>query len=97
MRMSISIIKKPSALLPLAMAFAAFVLVIGHFAVYGNTHDPDEGAAAHVFQLLMVLQVPLVAFYTVKWLPRNPREVLLVLALLAALWVAAFSGVYFLT
>lgn len=95
--MSISIIKKPSAVLPLAMSFAAVALVVGHYAVYGNTHDPDEGAAAHIFQLLMLLQVPLILFYAVKWLPNKPRETLLVLACLAGLWIAAFAGVYFLT
>lgn len=91
------ILKKRSAFLPLGMSLAALVLVVAHFAVFGITHDPDEGAAAHVFQLLMVAQMPIVAFFVVEWLPQAPKEGLVVLALLAVLWLAAFAGVFFLT
>jgi hypothetical protein len=48
------LIKKPSAYLPLAMSLAALILVLAHAAVFGITHDPNEGAAAHTRQILMV-------------------------------------------
>jgi hypothetical protein len=92
-----SLLKEPSAYLLLALAMACLALVVGHFAVYGNLHEVDEGAAAHIFQILMVAQVPIVGYFAIKWLPRSPTEAVQVLALWAAVVVAAFAGVYFLT
>lgn len=92
-----SLLKEPSAYLSLAMALACLALVVGHFAVYGNLHEVDEGAAAHIFQILMVAQVPVVGYFAIKWLPRSPIETVQVLAMWAAVVIAAFAGVYFLT
>ena len=90
-------IKQPSALLPLIMSFVAIAIVVGHAAVFGVVHEADEGTPAHIFQLLIALQVPIVAFFAVKWLPQAPRQAMLILALQAAAVIAAFAGVYFLT
>ena len=92
-----SLLKEPSAYLPLAMALACLALVLGHFAMYGNLHEVDEGTPAHLFQLLMVAQVPFVGYFAIKWLPPNSTQALQVLALWAAVVIAAFAGVYFLT
>jgi drug/metabolite transporter (DMT)-like permease len=90
-------IKEPSALLPLIMSFVAIAIVVGHAAVFGIVHEADEGTPAHIFQLLIALQVPIVAFFAAKWLPQAPKQALLILALQAAGVIAAFAGVYFLT
>jgi hypothetical protein len=45
----------------------------------------------------MVAQVPIVGYFAIKWLPQNPTQALQVLALWAAVVIAAFAGVYFLT
>jgi hypothetical protein len=92
-----SLLKEPSAYLSLAMASACLALVLGHFAMYGNLHEVDEGTPAHLFQLLMVAQVPIVGYFAIKWLPRSPSQALQVLAMWAAVVIAAFAGVYFLT
>ncbi len=42
--LNLSLIKKPSAYLPLAMSLAALTLVLAHAAVFGITHDADGGA-----------------------------------------------------
>ncbi len=94
--MNISIIKKPSAFLPLAMSFAALAVVLGHVAMYGGAREADEGTAAHLWQILMAAQVPVVAFFAIKWLPRTPRQALLVLALQAVAVLAALAPVFFL-
>jgi hypothetical protein len=94
---TISTIRQPSAFFPLAMSFAALALVLGHAAVFGIVHEADEGTAAHIFQLLMAGQVPVVAFFAIKWLPRTPARALQVLALQACAAFAAFAAVYFLT
>ena len=94
---NVSLIKQPSAYLPLVMSLAALVLVLGHAAIFGIIHEADEGAAAHVWQILMAAQLPIVAYFIFKWLPRRPRASLQVLSLLAGTWLANFAGVYWLT
>jgi hypothetical protein len=89
--------KSPSALVPLAASLVALAIVLVHAAVYGTAHQADEGAAAHLFQILMAGQVPVVAFFAFEWLPRAPRQAALVLALQGGAAVAAFASVYFLT
>jgi hypothetical protein len=61
------------------MSSAAVVLVVGHIAPFGLARQADEGAEAHLWQLLMAGQVPVVAYFAIKWLPRSPRQALLVL------------------
>ena len=95
--MNVHHMKQPSAWLPLAMSLAALALVLGHAAMFGVVHETDEGTAAHIFQLLMAAQVPIVIFFALKWLPRLPRETLLVLALQAGAALAAIAAVAWLT
>ena len=90
------LIKKPSAFLPVAMSLAALTIVLVHVAVYGTAREADEGAAAHLWQLLMAAQLPLLAFFAIKWLPHNPRQGLVVMALQAGAAVAALAPVYWL-
>jgi len=91
-----AMMKKPSALVPLIMSFVALALVLGHTAIFGVVHEADEGTPAHIFQLLMAGQVPIVAFFAIKWLPRAPRQALQVLALQAGAGLAALAPVFFL-
>src|SRR5438477_1448135 len=63
------LLKRPSALLPVAMSIGALAVVIGYAVMFGTARQPDEGAAAHIWQLLMAGQLPVVAFFAIKWLP----------------------------
>ena len=94
---NVSLIKQLSAWLPLTMSLAALALVLGHAAIYGIVHEADEGTPAHIFQILMIAQIPVAAYFALKWLPKQPKQSLQVLALQAAAWVAAIAAVYFLT
>ena len=89
--------KQLSALLPIAMSINALGIVLGHFAMYGIVHEVDEGTPAHLFQFLMVGQVPVIIYFALKWLPRDPAQAVRVLALQFGAAVAAFAGVYWLT
>src|SRR4051794_11112028 len=93
---SLPVMKRPSAFLPVAMSLAALATVLGHVAMFGVVREADEGAAAHIFQLLMIAQVPIVAFFAIKWLPRTPRQALYLLALQAVAALAALAPVFFL-
>ena len=89
-------LKKPSAFLPLAMSLAALTVVLVHIAIFGTAREADEGAAAHLWQLLMAAQLPLLAFFAFRWLPRSPKQALLIMSLQASAAVAALAPVYFL-
>ncbi len=78
------------------MSFAALAMVLGHVALFGVVREPDEGTAAHIFQLLLVVQLPIVAFFAIKWLPRTPRQALHILALQAGAGLAALAPVFLL-
>lgn len=94
---TLALAKKPSASLPLAMSLAALTIVLGHAAIYGVVHEPDEGGAAHLWQLLILGQLPLIALFTLRWLRRAARQTARVLFLLAGMTAANFAGVFFLT
>jgi hypothetical protein len=94
--MNTSVMKKPSAFLPPAMSFAALTTVLVHLAMFGVAREADEGTAAHIWQILMAAQIPIVAFFGIKWLPRTPRQALLVLALQGGAALAALAPVFFL-
>jgi hypothetical protein len=92
--MNVTLMKRPSAWLPMAMSLAAVVMVLGYLARFGVVHEPDEGAVAHIFQILMAAQAPIIAYFAVKWLPRAPGQALRVLALQAGAALAALAPVY---
>ena len=90
-----TMIRKPSAFLPPVMSCTALATVLIHIALYGIVREGDEGTAAHIFQLLITAQVPIVAFFSFKWLPRFPRPALETLALQIVALTAAFAPVYY--
>lgn len=89
-------IRQPSAFVPVAMSFVALATVLLHLARFGVVREPDEGAAAHIWQLLMAAQIPIIAFFAIKWLPRAPKAALAVLALQIAAILTALAPVFFL-
>lgn len=95
--MSVSrMIRQPSAFVPVAMSCAALATVAIHIVRFGVTREPDEGAAAHIWQLLMAGQLPFIAYFAIKWLPQAPKEALAVLALQFVAVLAALAPVFLL-
>lgn len=86
----------PSAWLPIAMSAAAFTLLIGNVVVFGITKHQDEGAAARIFQILLVGQIPIIAFFAFKWLPKKQKQALQILAVQFVAGLLAFTTVFFL-
>lgn len=89
-------LKKPSGYLPVAMSLAALGAVLIYLARFGVVHEADEGAAAHIWQLLMAGQVPIMAFFMVRWLPRDPWPAMSVLAAQIIAALAAVAPVWLL-
>jgi hypothetical protein len=89
-----TVTRTPSAYLPILMSLAAVITVLAHIAVAGTAPQPDEGAAARLWQLLMALQLPVIAYFAIRGLPRAPRCALLVLALQVGAALAAAAPVF---
>ena len=92
----ISMLKHPSAFLPVAMSLSALAIVALFIALHGTAAQADEGAAAHVWHVLMAAQVPIVLFFAIKWVPRSPKQAVLILALQVAAALAAMAPVFLL-
>ncbi len=85
-----------SAWLPLAISAFLLVLLVRHVVLYGTAAQADEGTEAHLFQLLMPVQLMVMAYFAVSSLPRAPRLTLMVLALQGAAAGLLFAAVYWL-
>jgi hypothetical protein len=96
LHVNFSTFTRPSALIPLAMSFAALSVVLGHIAIYGVARQVDEGTAAHLWQLLMAGQMPVIAFFAIRWLARTPKQALLILAFQGLAGLAAAAPVFIL-
>lgn len=95
MRLS-QVLVRPSAFLPLAMSLVALTTVAVHVAVHGTAPQPDEGAAAHFWQLLMAGQLPIIAWFGIRWLKEAPRAAAAVLTLQLVAVLAALAPVFLL-
>src|SRR5436190_8027144 len=90
------LLRKPSAFLPVGMSLAALSVVFVHIALHGTARQADEGTAAHLWQLLMAAQVPIMVFFAIRWLPQSPKYALAILALQGGAALAALAPVYLL-
>jgi len=84
---------RPSGFIPLTMSGAALLVVLTHIANFGVGREPDEGAAAHLWQILMAGQLPIVVFFAIRWLRKDLRGTLVVLGLQTLAIVIAISPV----
>jgi hypothetical protein len=87
------LLKHPSAWIPLAMSLAALTYLLVYVAIFGIVHQADEGTPAHIFQLIMIAQVPIIAYFAIKWLPKRPKQSLLILAVQAVAWIIPIVAV----
>jgi len=92
----VPVLKRPSAFLPVVMSLAALATVLMFIAEHGTAPQRDEGTAAHIWQLLMAAQVPIVVFFAIRWLPQAPRQAGLILALQIGAAIAAMAPVFLL-
>jgi hypothetical protein len=93
----LSLSKQPSAYLPMAMSIAALTVLVVGLAKFGvPPPHADEGATAHTWQLLMLFQAPVIAWFVFKWIRKTPRVALSVLGIQIALALAAIAPVYIL-
>jgi hypothetical protein len=88
--------RKPSAIAPIVMSLAALGVVLIAIAMGAATPEPDENAGAHIWQLLMVGQLPLLAWFALRWLRNDLKAGLSIVGLQIAAFVAALLPVWYL-
>ena len=91
-----AMLKHPSAFLPIMMSLGALSTVLIYVAFRGTEPQPDEGAAAHLWQLLMAAQIPIIVFFAATRVPESPRQAAPVLALQVVAALAAMAPVFLL-
>lgn len=89
-------LKHPVAMLPIAMSGAALAIVLIHLVFVGAAPQADEGTEAHLWQLLMAGQIPIVAFFAITRVERDPQSTLRVLGLQGIAALSALAPVYLL-
>lgn len=78
------------------VSLAALATVFVFIALHGTAPQEDEGAAAHIWQLLMAAQAPIVFFFALKWVPRFPKQAVPILALQIGAALAAMAPIFLL-
>ncbi len=81
----------PSGALPLLMSLLAMSAVLEYAVRFGTAPQSDEGTAAHVWQLMMGCQLPIVVYFAMRWVPRYGRRAA---GVTAAHFVAAFAAAF---
>ena len=93
----LSLLKKPSAWLPIVLSLSIIAMIAGFLFFVGasGSRAEDEGVAAHLFQLWLVLEALLIPFFALTWLPRLPKEASLILAAQIFLALAGMFPVWY--
>ena len=93
----LSILKKPSAWIPLVLTGIILGMMLLYFAkVIPPEPTGDEGIMAHSFQLWAVLEFISLLFFAFKWIPKQPKEAGKIIAIQIALAIIPFIIVWFL-
>jgi hypothetical protein len=91
------VIRKPSAWIPIALSIVALSAILVTFALSGPpVPQPDEGTGAHLFQIWLAVEVAMVGFFAVKWLPQKPKQAFIVIMIQIAGILAGCAPVFFL-
>ncbi len=94
-----SILKKSGAWIPIALSLGMLTFVVSYIMIFGDVPpdpDADEGTPAHLFQLWLVMEVLMISFFAIKWLPRNPKDAWKILALQIAAVTLPVATVFYL-
>jgi hypothetical protein len=89
------ILRHPSAYLPIIMSIGALTIPWIWVLVFGPDPYGDEGGAAHIFQILAFVQIPIILYFAIRWLSES-KDAFKVLTLQVLLLILAFVPVYIL-
>jgi len=86
----------PSGFAPVAMSACALAAIGAHIVTSGVAPQADEGTAAHLWQLLMAGQLPVVAWFAMRRVPERGRRAVTISAIHVGAMVAAVLPVWLL-
>jgi hypothetical protein len=92
----VTYLTRPIGYLPITMSLAALAVIVAHVLFVGTARQADEGAAAHLWQLLMGGQLPIILAFALTALPRSPKQASIVLGFQLLAGVAAALPVFLL-
>lgn len=88
--------RRPSGFIPVLMSLMALAVVVASLATMGAARPTDEGTAAHLFQILIGGELPILVFFAARWLQQDSRAALTILTVQAiAIGLAVFPVLYF--
>lgn len=85
---------RPSGFVPVVMSTCALVAIAAHILTSGIAPQADEGTAAHLWQLLMAGQLPVVAWFALRWVPQRGSPALTISAVHVGAMAAAVFPVW---
>jgi hypothetical protein len=86
--------KRICGIAPIVMSLIALALVIEGAIEFGNHPPADEGWQAHIFQIMMVAELPIiVAFIILSW--HSLKQNLAIFGAQVLLWAVALGAVRF--
>ena len=91
----ISLLKKPSAWIPIVIPLIFFAYLVIHISTFGVVREKDEGIGAHLFQLWLVLEPCMLGFFAGKYLRVARKEALIILTLQVVAALLPISVVFF--
>ena len=92
----ITTLKKPSAWIPIVLSVIWVVWWVYRLITFGTPHrEVDEGAAAHLFQIWLVVEVVMIIFFGVRWLAPRPKHAITIITLQIVLALAACAPVWY--
>jgi hypothetical protein len=87
-------VKRICGIAPIVMSLIALALVVEGVLEFGNHPPSDERWQAHIFQILMVAELPIIcAYVVVNW--RSFKRSLPTLGVQVLLWMVAVGAVRF--
>ena len=86
-----------SGLIPIFISLFCIALVLVGTAKYCAPPRVDEGTEAHIFQLLMIAQLPIALFFVFTRAGKSFVQILPVLALQILAWAVAAAAAVLLT
>jgi len=93
--MTTKIFRRPSSFVPIAMSGLVIIAMVWHLLRFGLGHQTDEGTAAHIFQIVMPLELPVIGYFALRWLAVDPRWAGKVLAVQAGIFLCIVAIVFF--
>jgi hypothetical protein len=92
----LDLLKRLNAYLPLVLSLIMECILLYFLFRHGTpVREKDEGVGAHLFQIWLAIEVILIAYFAVTWLPRSPKQALVILLVQIAAVIVVCAPVFY--